>query len=362
MRGGQYSKVYGMADSAGTSSTGALRLKQPIQPPLQKNQTQTGPQSLKKQPTGVEYPNLRDSEFAYHKSDHFTVVHHPIPLLRHHSLVIPHRSIQSITELNGAERADLKDLYGRIVPLLIRSAGHHRQNPNTSYITALQTGEYEGRQVEGLHLHILPRVKEDPYSANHDGIYVDLYERSRPSTVKAETLLQDVQRLRRAATLYYLNADCIPKDSSNTHIAGDDTFCKIEEFRHVVLFETDAFRVLYNPKPIVRGHILITTKNHVKGLLELNTPEVMKLYDILDHTIPRLLEFLGTDQYDLKIRSGIYSGRTIDHFHIHLIPRPLLEDGTYERFYADQEVRRESNVPSEVMKDKQRLQEVLRTV
>ncbi len=121
--------------------------------------------------------------------------------------------------------------------------------------------------------------------------------------------------------------------------AAGDAFCDKEVIENQKCYETEHFTLLYNKKELVKGHSLIITKRHALGLLDLNAQEAKELFDILGKVIPVMMGIYnkGEMAYDLKIRSGEFSGRTVNHFHIHIIPRRKVIEGNgveeYERIY-----------------------------
>ena len=124
---------------------------------------------------------------------------------------------------------------------------------------------------------------------------------------------------------------------------GKDQFCKNEVRQSQAYHESEQgnFLVLHNTAPLSAGHSLIITKRHILGILDLTLPEKRELFDTINKILPMLLDVYndGNQAYDIKIRSGAASGRTVDHFHVHLIPRkhsPSVKDGIeyqYERIY-----------------------------
>ncbi|MCL4364963.1 MAG: HIT domain-containing protein [Candidatus Marsarchaeota archaeon] len=124
--------------------------------------------------------------------------------------------------------------------------------------------------------------------------------------------------------------------SAKKHNKKEDPFCN-EGIRHVQsCAETNSFLILYNAKALTSGHSLIITKDHKDGLLDLTQDEAQELFALIKRALPILLNVYGGGEnaYDLKIRSGISSGRTVGHFHVHLIPRKKI-DGEYERIYKE---------------------------
>ncbi len=128
--------------------------------------------------------------------------------------------------------------------------------------------------------------------------------------------------------------------SSAVAKTGRDPFCMKDIIRKQGVHEGRHFTTLYNSKALTEGHSLIVTHRHIRGLLDLKAVEVKELFDMIGEVLPVILDTYanGDRAYDLKIRSGDASGRTVDHFHVHLIPRkqvPAKNGGTeHERIYS----------------------------
>ncbi|MDE1768306.1 MAG: HIT family protein [Candidatus Micrarchaeota archaeon] len=102
-----------------------------------------------------------------------------------------------------------------------------------------------------------------------------------------------------------------------------DPFCNEEAYSKTVFYESDYFRVLYDLRPVIRGHVLFVSKRHVTNLLELNNEEIGDLHKTFMKVIPAILKVYGaTDEsYDITSQIGPYSGRTVPHLHFHVLPR-----------------------------------------
>ena len=118
-----------------------------------------------------------------------------------------------------------------------------------------------------------------------------------------------------------------------------DPFCIREIVRDQSCYNGKYFTVIYNKKALTEGHSLIITKRHALGLLDLTADETKELFEMVNKVLPVLLGIYnnGEQAYDLKIRSGEFSGRTVNHFHIHLLPRKRVPKDVggfeYERIY-----------------------------
>lgn len=102
-----------------------------------------------------------------------------------------------------------------------------------------------------------------------------------------------------------------------------DPFCMKENTNKTIFYDTKHFMVLYDIKPVVPGHSLFVPKRHVVDLLELSLDELRDFYSILHYVIPRMLRLYESTEnsYDLSSQIGPYSGRTVPHLHVHLLPR-----------------------------------------
>lgn len=100
-------------------------------------------------------------------------------------------------------------------------------------------------------------------------------------------------------------------------------FCKIlaGEIPSYKLYEDDDFTVILDAGPASRGHALIIPKEHYKNLYELPEDLAAKAFVLGKKLITELTRILGCDGYHLVQNNGAVAGQTVDHFHLHLIPR-----------------------------------------
>ena len=100
-------------------------------------------------------------------------------------------------------------------------------------------------------------------------------------------------------------------------------FCKIlaGEIPSYKVYEDDDFTVILDAGPASRGHALIIPKEHYKNLYELPEDLAAKAFVLGKKLITELTRILGADGYNLVQNNGAVAGQTVDHFHLHLIPR-----------------------------------------
>ncbi|MCP4176738.1 MAG: HIT domain-containing protein [bacterium] len=97
-------------------------------------------------------------------------------------------------------------------------------------------------------------------------------------------------------------------------------FCD-QSFRSSIFHESEGFFAAYNIAPILPGHSIIVPKKHVLSLLELSKEKKQESMLYSCFIIERLLKIFNSTGFDMSIQDGKSAGQTVNHFHIHLIPR-----------------------------------------
>ncbi|MQY05180.1 AP-4-A phosphorylase [Actinomadura sp. RB68] len=85
--------------------------------------------------------------------------------------------------------------------------------------------------------------------------------------------------------------------------------------------ENEAFYARYDNFPANPGHIEIVPKRHIESFFELNESEILSAYELIHEAKDILDEKYLPEAYTIGINDGKAAGRTIDHLHIHIIPR-----------------------------------------
>ena len=78
----------------------------------------------------------------------------------------------------------------------------------------------------------------------------------------------------------------------------------------------------YDTYPVSKYHALIVPKRHVENYFELNSEEVLACDDLLKK-LKKKLEIIDDtiEGFNVGSNSGKTAGQSINHCHIHLIPR-----------------------------------------
>jgi len=73
--------------------------------------------------------------------------------------------------------------------------------------------------------------------------------------------------------------------------------------------------------PVNNGHCLIIPKRHFADFFEATEEEVKAIYSLM-HEVKEMFDVQYEPAgYNIGINVGAYAGQTINHLHVHLIPR-----------------------------------------
>ena len=104
---------------------------------------------------------------------------------------------------------------------------------------------------------------------------------------------------------------------------SDCIFCKIVsgEFSSFTIYEDEDFRVILDRFPSGEGHTLIITKEHVPNIFEIDPALAGKAFSLAVKIAGVLKETFGITDMNVVQNNGALAGQTVEHFHIHLVPR-----------------------------------------
>jgi len=110
-------------------------------------------------------------------------------------------------------------------------------------------------------------------------------------------------------------------------------FCKIAEKkeRALILKKGDIF-VIMNKFPYNVGHLLIYPRRHVKEIEDLSKGELEKLFITLQKVVKMLKRSLKPKGLNIGINIGEVASASIEHLHIHVVPRFGADAGFMEIF------------------------------
>jgi len=98
-------------------------------------------------------------------------------------------------------------------------------------------------------------------------------------------------------------------------------FCTTEVIANQTVFSGEHVRVLYNFKPMLEGHVLLTPIRHVERFEDLSSDELGEIGILSKKVHKAFVKAYGKEDYVLVLQNGYLGGQTVPHTHFHMIPR-----------------------------------------
>lgn len=105
-------------------------------------------------------------------------------------------------------------------------------------------------------------------------------------------------------------------------------FCDIANKKKVahIIYEDDFVTAVLDVFPRAVGHTLVLPKKHCENILDLPSEEMGPVFNAVKKITALLKEKLSPDGFTIGINHGKVSGQSVEHLHIHIMPR-FLDDG-----------------------------------
>lgn len=102
------------------------------------------------------------------------------------------------------------------------------------------------------------------------------------------------------------------------------------EVENLVVRESESFLVSLNLYPYNPGHLIVFPRRHIVDIRGLSGEERRELDGLIDLCLGVLDEALKPAAYNIGFNMGLSAGASIDHLHMHVIPRYPREIGIAE--------------------------------
>ncbi len=105
-------------------------------------------------------------------------------------------------------------------------------------------------------------------------------------------------------------------------------FCGIANgsIESATVFENNEFRVILDKFPASKGHTLVIPKEHSDDVYDIDGMSAGKIFAMATIVAKALKRVLKCDGINIIQNNGEVAGQTINHFHIHIIPRYADDD------------------------------------
>jgi bis(5'-adenosyl)-triphosphatase len=100
----------------------------------------------------------------------------------------------------------------------------------------------------------------------------------------------------------------------------DCPFCN-PRVQSKAFMESGNFLALYNIAPILRGHSLVISRNHVRSILDLPDSQSTEFVDFAKKVTEILLSAFKGEGFDWSVQDGSAAGQSIEHLHLHIVIR-----------------------------------------
>jgi len=106
-------------------------------------------------------------------------------------------------------------------------------------------------------------------------------------------------------------------------------FCKIiqKEIPAHIIYEDNNVLGILDIHPQTAGHTMILPKVHAVNILELDDDKVGPVFGAVKKVTALLERSLKPNGFTIGINHGMASGQTVDHLHIHIMPRWFHDGG-----------------------------------
>jgi ATP adenylyltransferase len=94
--------------------------------------------------------------------------------------------------------------------------------------------------------------------------------------------------------------------------------------------ESPSFIVSLNLYPYNPGHLIIFPRRHIVDIRDLAKEERDELDGLVDESLCALDRTMKPSAYNIGYNMGLAAGASIEHLHLHIIPRYLREIGIAE--------------------------------
>ena len=100
-------------------------------------------------------------------------------------------------------------------------------------------------------------------------------------------------------------------------------FCKIisGDIPSATILENDEFKVILDRFPATKGHVLVLPKEHYANIFEIDPDLGGRLFTLAIRIAGIVKKATGVTDMNILQNNGPLAGQTVDHFHLHIIPR-----------------------------------------
>ena len=109
----------------------------------------------------------------------------------------------------------------------------------------------------------------------------------------------------------------------------DCIFCKIAQgiIPSNIVYEDDDVIAFLDISQVTQGHTLVIPKNHTQNFLTAEKDIMHKVMDVAQRIGQAQISILGAKGVNILTNVNKEAGQSVYHFHVHVIPRYVADDG-----------------------------------
>jgi ATP adenylyltransferase len=93
------------------------------------------------------------------------------------------------------------------------------------------------------------------------------------------------------------------------------------------IYQDPSFFISLNLYPYNPGHLMIIPSKHIQKLEDLSNQDRIRIFELVVQCQKMIQELFNPSGFNVGYNQGQFSGASIDHFHIHVVPRYKSELG-----------------------------------
>ncbi|MGN1277074.1 MAG: HIT family protein [Floccifex sp.] len=100
-------------------------------------------------------------------------------------------------------------------------------------------------------------------------------------------------------------------------------FCSIvkKEIPNYTIYEDESVLAFLDVNPTAKGHTLVIPKTHYDSFIECDSKDLHHVMDVAQKIAKKMESELPCDGINVLTNIRQAAGQSVNHFHIHLIPR-----------------------------------------
>jgi bis(5'-adenosyl)-triphosphatase len=105
----------------------------------------------------------------------------------------------------------------------------------------------------------------------------------------------------------------------NLHVM-ECPFCS-SQIQQSCFYESEEFMAIYNIAPVLPGHSMVIPRRHITRFLDLDEEALYRMVSFSRKVARLLIHAFDTESFDWAVQEGIEAGQSIEHLHLHILPR-----------------------------------------